>query len=205
MLPNEVSFFLYAVGNCVSVVECRVLRTLSCAPFVLELGVSPLAAAAHVPLPLRLPPLPSARSLRRTHGTWRQLRSLFPSDGPPLAETYPMAETRLQARKRVSDPLCQAARPGPQLLARTLGSYARSGNVAIVQSLIPCRHMSELPHPIVVDCTITLSATQVYQPWCRPPGTWCDALPYAVRRCTMCSVLASAPLRRVDTIPASRS
>lgn len=75
-----------------------------------------------------------------------------------------MAETRLQARNRVSDPLCQAARPGLQLLARTLGSYARPGNVAIVQSLSPCRHMSELPHPIVVDCTIALSDAQACQP-----------------------------------------
>ena len=90
-----------------------------------------------------------------------------------------MAETRLQARKRVSDPLCQTARPGPQLLAKTLGSYARSGNVAIVQSLIPCGHMSELPHPIVVDCTITLSAAQACQPLVSTTG---DLVPRAAVR-----------------------
>ena len=144
--------------------DCRLLRTVSWAPAVHRLSAALIAAVTHVPSPHRLPTLPSARSLRRTHGTRRQLRSLFPSDGPPLPETYPMAETRLQARKRVSDPLCQAARPCLRLLAERLVSCAKSVKMAIAQSLIPRRHMSELPHPIVVDCTITLNATQACQP-----------------------------------------
>ena len=76
-----------------------------------------------------------------------------------------MAETpRLQARKRVPDPVHQQApRPGLQLPAKTLPSYAKSGNVAIAQSLIHRRHMSEPPRPIGVDSIVTLCATQVHE------------------------------------------
>ena len=119
----------------------------------------------------------------------------------------PMAETpRLQARKRVPDPVNQQApRPGLQLPAKTLPSYAKSGNVAIAQSLIHRRHMSEPPRPIGVDSIVTCVPRKSTSAWCRPPSTWCDAPSSAIWRWTFCGVLAPAPLRRVHTVPAGRS